>query len=232
MEVFTLSGGSASGCVLEFEVNRLELAEKLKFMNPDQECNHPPDARRIAATKWPGLRVLSKRSPDKRVKPYFRDVIGAGFYVPGCTLCVSDRARIILEPILGDSVQFLSLDVVGAPSTYWVMYPTQYYYGALDHERIIARASYNPLDSRKTIYNAAFMPSDVLNALYVFRLPSSAEYRCLDFTFATQKFMDVVNQHKLSGFGFLKLFYKGYKLPPSESVVYVSPGPKVLPDWA
>lgn len=211
----------------------LEVYDRFLFMNPDDGPNPAPTARHAAADKWPGLQVFAERGHDKRVKPYFQDAIGPGFSLPGCEVAVSEHARGVLAPILGDHVRFLPLDVVGAPCKYWAFYVTQYYYGELDETLTVFKPPYNSApDRRKMLRAAAFNPSEQLDKLYVFRVPGAVDYVVPDNTYATQKFFDLVTEHRLGGFNFMKIYYKGFKLSPSEEPVFTSIGPEYQPNWA
>lgn len=211
----------------------LEIRDQFLFMNPDDGPNPPANARIVAAEKWPGLQVFAERGHDKRIKSYFQDAIGPGFALHGCDVAVSEHAREVLAPILGDYVRFLPLDVVGAPSKYWAFYVTHYYFGELDEELSVFKPPYSSApDRRKMLRAAAFKPSKKLDDLYVFRLPGTVDYVVPDVTYATQKFYDLVTKHNLGGFNFMRIYYKGFKADPSEGPSLVSTGPKYLPDWA
>lgn len=211
----------------------LESRDRLLFMNPDDGPNPLPTARHAAADKWPGLQVFTERGHDKRVKSYFQDAIGPGFSLPGCDVAVSDHARDVLAPILGDHVRFLPLDVVGAPCKYWGFYVTKYYYGALDETLTVFSPPYSSApDRRKMLRAAAFKPSKELDELFVFRVPGTVDYVVPDITYATQKFCSLVTELRLGGFNFLRIYYKGFKLGPSEKPVLTSSGPQYQPSWA
>lgn len=211
----------------------LEVCDRFLFMNPDDGPDPAPTARHAAADKWPGLQVFAERGHDKRIKSYFQDAIGPGFTLPGCDVAVSEHAREVLAPILGDHVRFLPLDVVGAPCKYWAFYVTQYYYGELDEDLTVFKPPYNSApDRRKMLRAAAFKPSERLDELYVFRVPGTVDYVVPDITYATQRFFDLVKEHQLGGFNFMRIHYKGFKADPSEGPSFRSSGPEYLPDWA
>jgi len=205
----------------------LETCDQLVFMNPDDGPNPLLTARHAAADKWPGLQVFAERGHDKRVKSYFQDAIGPGFSLPGCDVAVSEHAREVLAPILGDHVRFLPLDIVGAPCKYWAFYVTKYYYGALDETLTVFSPPYSSApDRRKMLRAAAFKSSKELEELFVFRVPGTVAYVVPDITYATQNFFDLVAEHRLGGFNFLKIYYKGFKLGASEEPVLTSTGPE------
>ncbi len=209
----------------------LEVRDELLFMNPDRMRNPPSDARLRAAEKWPGLQVFAERGHDKRIKSYFQDAIGPGFSFDGCEIAVSEHAREVLAPILGDQVRFLSLDIVGAPCKYWAFYATQYYYGELDEELSVFVPPYGSApDRRKMLRAPAFKADQSLSDLYVFRLPGTMDYVVPDNTYATQKFFDLLKEHELGGFNFNRIYYKGFKANPAEGRSLVSAGPKYLVD--
>ncbi|MFZ6638970.1 hypothetical protein ACO0LL_04470 [Undibacterium sp. TC4M20W] len=205
----------------------LETREQLKFMNPDDGPNPAPTARQVAADQWPGLQVVAKREHDKKAKPYFLDVVGPGFVVPGCEIAVSDHARKILEPILEEQVRFLSLDIVGAPCQYWALYVTQYYFGELDQELSRFDEPYSSAkDRRKMLRAPAFKQSAILDDLYIFRLPGTLDYVVSDCSYATEKFYELAKLHNLGGFSFLNIYYKGFKADPLVGPVLVTSGTK------
>jgi hypothetical protein len=227
MEVLKISGsGDKNGLAITGITLDMCLGP-LAFMNPDDAPNPPLAARRDAAKKWPGVRVVAEHGQENRLKTYLQDAIGPGFSFPGCDLAVSDRAREILEPILGSQVAFLDLDVVNAGRKYWAFYPTQYY-SNLDPELCELSPPYpSAADRRPMMRKVGFVQSEELEQLYVFRVPSTAAYSVFaPGTFATQKFLDLVVKHQLGGFTFSKNFHKGFRLSPGEQQVIVSNGPK------
>jgi hypothetical protein len=227
MEIYELSGSGENTNGLAITGITLKLAHgPLAFMNPDKAPNPSPSARVEAASHWTGLRVVAEQAKVKR-KPYLRDAIGPGFSFPGCSLAVSDHAKEILEPILGDQVIFLDLDVVHAPFKYWGFYATQYY-DDLDEDLCVLEEPYDSApDRRMMMRQVGFKQTERLEALYVFRVPGTERYTPPpNVTFATQKFLDLVVEHNLGGFSFLKNYHKGFRLPPGEKPVLHPPGPK------
>lgn len=227
MEIFQLSGtGEKNGLA----VNGITLDMvygPLAFMNPDESVNPPPSARVEVAKRWPGLRVVAEPGEEKRLKVYLQDAIGPGFSFPGCDLAVTDHAREVLEPVLGDQVLFLDLDVVGAPLKYWAFYATTYY-EMIDEDLCVITPPYESAsDRRPMVRQVGFRQTEQLEELYAFRVPSTAVYRVpYNVTFATQRLLDLVVKHNLGGFTFSRNYHKGFKLPPGEKSVFVSPGPK------
>lgn len=104
MDIYEISG---SGNEESFGFTIIsEVRDELKFMNPDRVQNPSSDARLLAAKRWPGLQVVAERGSNRGVKPYFYDAIGAGtgFSFDSCDMAVSEHAKEVLAPILGDQV--------------------------------------------------------------------------------------------------------------------------------
>lgn len=228
MEIFKLSGTGEEKNGLAVNGITLDMVYgPLAFMDPDDAPHPSPLARVEAAKHWPGLQVVAEPGEEKRLKTYLQDAIGPGFSFPGCDLAVSDHAREVLEPVLGDQAMFLNLDVVGAPFRYWAFYATQYY-DDLDEDLCVLAPPYDSApDRRMMMRHAGFKQTERLDHLYVFRVPGTERYTPpYNVTFATQRFLDLVVKHQLGGFTFSKNYHKGFKLPPGDKSVFVSPGPK------
>lgn len=231
MEIFDVSGiGSSKG--LAISMGDDFLPSNYYFLDPDIEPNPLPSARFDAAKKWQSLRIQSMPAVGRRAKPYFEDATGPGFYLPGCSFAVNDYARAKLEPILGDQVIFLPLEIAGAPCNYWVFYVTHYYGGVdLERSRFRAAQSYSE-DKRKELRDVIFLDSPKLRELFVFRVPGTAEYFPFALgDFATRQFFDLVHDLKLGGFHFVKVIGKGEIIDPTVPPVLVSKGAKYVPDW-
>jgi hypothetical protein len=231
MDIFHLSG---TGNSQSLELSMCENLDRspFEYLNPDLDVAPASIARVHAAARWTGLTIESKQAIGVRGKPYFEDATGPGFSLPGCTLCVSDRARNLLAPALRTQAIFLPIDIRGAPTQYWILYVTAFY-GAIDTQRSYLRDAPSYVkDRRKELRTPVFLDSPELQSLYVFRVPGTATY--VPFAlgdFATQRFLDLVNEQGLGGFGFIRLRAKGEPLRPAESPVIVSKGPIYLPKW-
>jgi hypothetical protein len=203
------------------------------YLFPDADLVAPdPGARRNAAAKWAGMTVFASQDKSSRSKAFFEDAIGPGFSLPGCTLCVSETARRVLEPAVGDQAAFLPIEVVGAPMPYWILYVTRFYDGVDLRKSRLKVPSTAIADRRQELRDPVFLNSRQLEELYLFRVTGTHEFTPFALgDFATQRFLDLVVTQKLGGFSFLPV-RAADPVPFDETKMIVTAGTRYQPAWA
>jgi hypothetical protein len=221
MEIYDLSGTANSRGLAILMGDSFD-QEQYAFLNPDIESNPTSRRRRDAAQQWKGLRAWCGQALDSRATPFLEDATGPGFFLPGCSICVSENARVALLPHLADQVLFLPIDLVGAPQQYWVLYATEYS-GELDMQRSQFRGAPSYVqDRRRELRRPVFLSNPLLDNLYIFRVPGNDDY--VPFAqgdFATKRFFDLVVSLGLSGFGFRAI--QGEQSSPAQTIVTTGP---------
>ena len=230
MNVFEASAESSPGLEIVMPVG--EPLDDFRYLDPDASLDFADQgARGRAARHWAGMTVLARQAAGVNKKAYFQDALGAGFFLPGCVTCVSDRGMRVLEPHLRGQVSFLPLEILGAPMPYWILYATRFY-DKIDIERSSLREAPSYVaDRRAELRQPWFLDSPELAGLMIFRVAGAKDY--VPFAlgdYVTQNFVDLVIAHRIGGFAFTPCHAGGdaalESFPPTGSS-----GPKYQPSW-
>jgi hypothetical protein len=197
MRIFRLRGGSEY--VAASLAGSLEQAIVMNFLaerdNPDPmcRCKKADEWNEIALQPHPGY----NHQPSQNL--HFNDAINASNAVQGASIIVSDHAKQLLIPHVSGECVFLPVRLEQAPQKYWLMYVTNVLDCLNVKDSKFIRRRFPPNGVKYYTFEA-----DKLENIYLFRFPGHFDY-LEDKDFATQRFLDLIQQLGLSGFEFWEL---------------------------
>jgi hypothetical protein len=150
----------------------------------------------VQIANWTSIEIKWSPPDDARRKVKFSHAMGLPG-IRGFHTVVSEEARRILEPYVAGECIFLPVSVPGSGSNYYILYVTRLI-DCLNLERTkFGRIASSGLPATISIQKLNCENVDG----FIFRLAGGRGYQ-FDYDFATDKFVDLVTERKLSGFRF------------------------------